>query len=90
MVLIFAIARASEFGTAMAYDPFRRAVQLDSMRRCRRGLIESRSEARCVRLARSSSAAALPGQAAQGHPSKRGATPGAAFFWLLFLAAQEK
>src|SRR5258706_2213343 len=56
----------------------------------RREPSQSRSEARCVRLARSSSAAALPGQAAQGHPVKRGATPGAAFFRLPFLAAQER
>ena len=41
----------------------RHAEQLDSTRGCRRGLFESRSEARCVRLARSSSAAALSGQA---------------------------
>ena len=33
---------------------------------------QSRSEARCVRLARSSCAAALPGQAAQGQPVNTG------------------
>ena len=43
------------------------AEQLGLARECRRGLFESRSEMRCVHLARSSSAAALPGQAAQGY-----------------------
>ena len=47
--------------------PMCRAEQLGLARRCRRGLFESRSEARCVRFARSSSAAALAGQAAQVH-----------------------
>ena len=42
-----------------------------------------------MRLTRSSSAAVLPGQAAQGTPVK-GRKTGAAFFWFLFLAAQEK
>src|SRR5258706_3618282 len=56
----------------------------------RREPSQSRSEVRRVHLARSSSAAALPSQAAQGYPVKRGATPGAAFFWFLFLAAQAK
>src|SRR4051812_39090864 len=54
------------------------------------GPSQSRSEARCVCLARSSCAVATSGQAAQGYPLKKGPTPGAAFFWLLFLAAQEK
>src|SRR5258706_3830217 len=56
----------------------------------RREPSQSRSEARFVRLTRSSSAADLPGQAAQGHPVNTGRDAGAAFFWFLFLAAQEK
>jgi len=70
-------------------SPFWRAEQLGPARGSRRGLFESHGKARCVCLARSSSAAALPGQAAQGHP-RRGRASGAAFFWFLFLAAQEK
>ena len=50
----------------------RRAEQLDLVRGFRRGLFESRSEVRRVHLARSSSAAALPSQAAQGHPVNTG------------------
>ena len=52
--------------------PLRRAEQLDSMRGSRRGLFESRSEARRVRLARSSSAVASSSQAAQGYPANAG------------------
>ena len=44
------------------------AEQFDSTRGCRRGLFESHGRARCVCPAKSSSAAALSSQAAQGHP----------------------
>src|SRR5690606_39388855 len=56
----------------------------------RREPSQSRSRARCVCPARSSSTAASSRQAAQGIPEKETRHQGAAFFWLLFLAAQEK
>ena len=65
-------SRVAEGIRFRAWPPLRRAEQLGPVSGCRRGLFESRSEARCVRLARSSSAAALPGQAAQGHPVNTG------------------
>src|SRR3954469_22873866 len=54
------------------FFPLWRAEQLDSMWGSRRALFESRSEARCVCLARSSCAVATSRQAAQGHPLNSG------------------
>jgi len=56
----------------------------------RREPSQSRSEARCVCLARSSCAVALSSQAAQGDPVNTGCDTGAAFFGWPFLAAQER
>ena len=70
--------------------PMRHAEQLDSTRGCRRGLFESRSEARCVRLARSSSAAALSRQAAQGHPVYTGRDFWGGFLSVTFLGRARK
>src|SRR5258706_2014882 len=54
------------------------------------GLFESRSEARFVRLARSSSAAALPRQAAQGHPANAGRDSRGGLLWVTFLGRARK
>src|SRR4051795_8906572 len=62
----------------------------DSQACARREPSQSRSEARCVCLARSSCAVALSSQAAQGYPVNSGRDTGAAFLWLLSLAAQGK
>jgi len=70
--------------------PLWRAEQLDSMGGSRRRLFESHGRVRFVCPARPSSAVASSRQAAQEYPLNRGATPGAAFFCVLFLADQEK
>ena len=63
---------AKPLGSGLVYCvrgfPLWRDEQLDLMWGSRRALFESRSEARCVRLARSSCAVAASRQAAQGHP----------------------
>src|SRR5258706_3491836 len=74
-----------------AVSPLRRAEQLDSTRGCRRGLCACRHVKRSsVCGSRSSSAAALSSQAAQGYLVNTRRDIKAAFFWFLFLAAQEK
>ena len=52
----------------------------------RRALFESRSEARCVRLARSSCAVATSRQAAQGHPVNTGRDSRGGLLLVTFLA----
>src|SRR5258708_16923806 len=70
--------------------PLRRAEQFDLVRGFRRGLFESRSEVRRVHLARSSSAAALPSQAAQGHPVNTGRESRGGLLWVTFLGRARK
>src|SRR5258706_15511275 len=73
-----------------SFLPMRRAEQLDLVRGFRRGLFESRSEVRRVHLARSSSAAALPRQAAQGHPVNTGRDSRGGLLSVTFLGRARK
>jgi hypothetical protein len=66
------LGRAAVAVRFLLFSPLWRAEQLDSMWSIRRALFESRSEARCVRLARSSCAVATSRQAAQGYPVNTG------------------
>jgi hypothetical protein len=73
-----------------AVFPLWRSEQLDSMRGCRRGLFESRSEARYVRLARSNSAVASSSHAAQGHPVNTGRDTRGGLLLVTFLGRARK
>jgi hypothetical protein len=77
-------------GAVFAFLPLWRAEQLDSMRGSRRALFESRSEARCVRLARSSCAVASSSQAAQGYPANAGRDTGGGLLLVTFLGRARK
>ena len=68
----------------------RRAEQLNLVREFRRGLFESRSEVRRLHLARSSSAAALPSQAAQGYPVNTGRDSWGGLLSVTFLGRARK